>query len=73
MVGFYPSIFLSFAISPVIALGTPRDKPTNVLARWAAQQAVGGIIQRARSSTSVFYFPSRQTTPPWFWLSWLSA
>jgi hypothetical protein len=38
-VGFYPSILLSFAISPVI--GTPRDKPTNVLARCATQQAVG--------------------------------
>ena len=40
MVGYpTPRIFLSFAISPVIAFGTPRDKQTNVVpARCAATE-----------------------------------
>src|SRR5271166_6058106 len=65
MVG-YPTlrIFLSFAINPVIAFGTPRDKQTNLVpARCAATE---GNRQHSPARTfkpSVLYFPSRQTTP----------
>jgi hypothetical protein len=58
MVGYHTRIFLSFAISPVIAFGTPRAKQTNVVsARVQPQKGVCSIIERGRSSQAYFISP----------------
>ena len=65
MVG-YPTlrIFLSFAINPIIAFGTPRDKQTNFVPTRCAATEGNRQHSPARSfKPSVLYFPSRQSTP----------
>jgi hypothetical protein len=60
----YPRIFLSFAISRVIAFGTSRDKQTDVVpARCAATEGRRQHYPARTFKPSVLYFPSRQTTP----------
>jgi hypothetical protein len=65
MVGYHtPRIFLPFAISTVIAFGTPRAKQTNVVpARCAATERRRQDYPAQTFKPNVLYFPFRQTTP----------
>ena len=66
MVGYHtPRIFLPFAISPVIAFGTPRAKQTNIVpARCAATEGRRQDYPAETFKPNVLYFPFRQTTRP---------
>jgi hypothetical protein len=59
MVGYHtPRIFLPFAISPVIAFGTPRAKQTNIVpARCAATEGRRQDYPAETFKPNVLYFP----------------